>query len=105
MNDATNPCVGYKPTDLHPKKTAEVDPTIVADLEALVASTTRGDPMSPLRWTCKSTPQLSAELVKAGHAVSPPTVAALLHAMEYSLQGNRKTREGTSHPDRNAQFE
>jgi len=87
------------------KKTTELDPTIVSDLGALVESTTRGDPMSPLRWTCKSTSQLSTELAKAGHAVSPPTVAALLHAMDYSLQGNRKTREGTSHPDRNAQFE
>jgi hypothetical protein len=81
------------------------DPTLVADLEALVEPTTRGDPMSPLRWTCKSTRQLAAELPRQGHAVGYRTVAALLHALDYSLQAPRKTREGASHPARNAQFE
>jgi len=61
--------------------------------------------MSPLRWTCKSTRQLAQQLRRQGHAVSHPTVALLLHHLEYNLQANRKTREITSHPDRNAQFE
>lgn len=80
------------------------DPTLMQDLEALVEPTTRGDPMSPLRWTCKSTRQLAAELVRQGHQVSHQSVAALLHALDYSLQGTRKTREGADHPDRDAQF-
>ena len=83
----------------------EADPTLVKDLEALVEPTTRGDPQSPLRWTCKSTRNLAEELKHQGHRVSYRTVAALLHDLDYSLQANRKTREGSSHPDRNAQFE
>jgi hypothetical protein len=83
----------------------ETDPTLVKDLEALVEATTRGDPQSPLRWTCKSTRNLAAELNRQGHTVSYRTVAALLHDLDYSLQANRKTREGSSHPDRDAQFE
>ena len=74
-------------------------------LEALVEPTTRGDPMSPLRWTCKSVRQLAGELRRHRHDVGPTTVARLLREAGYSLQGNRKTREGGSHPDRNAQFE
>jgi DDE family transposase len=81
------------------------DPTLVKDLEALLEATTRGDPQSPLRWTCKSTRNLAEELSRQGHGVSYRTVAALLHDLDYSLQANRKTREGSSHPDRNAQFE
>jgi len=81
------------------------DPTVLTDLEQLVDPTTRGDPMSPLRWTCKSTRQLAEALRQQGHAVSHQTVALLLHELDYSLQANRKTREGSSHPDRNAQFE
>jgi Rhodopirellula transposase DDE domain len=81
------------------------DPTLLRDLEALVEATTRGDPQSPLRWTCKSTRNLAAELKRLGHRVSHVTVAALLHDLEYSLQANRKTREGQDHPDRDAQFE
>jgi Rhodopirellula transposase DDE domain len=81
------------------------DPTVLADLERLVEPTTRGDPMSPLRWTCKSTRQLAEALKPQGHAVSHQTVALLLAELGYSLQANRKTREGSSHPDRNAQFE
>jgi hypothetical protein len=74
-------------------------------LEALIEPTTRGDPESPLRWTCKSTRHLADELTQQKHPVSPGTVATLLHTAGYSLQANRKTREGDSHPDRNAQFE
>jgi len=81
------------------------DATLIADLERLVDPSTRGDPMSPLRWTCKSTRQLAPALKEQGHEVSHPTVAALLHSLGYSLQVNRKTREGGSHPERNAQFE
>jgi transposase len=87
------------------KKARLKDPTLVADLEKLVESTTRGDPESCLRWTCKSVRRLAEELNQMGHSVSYPVVAELLHEMEYSLQANRKTKEGDSHPDRNAQFE
>jgi Rhodopirellula transposase DDE domain len=80
------------------------DPTLLRDLEALVEPVTRGDPMSPLRWTCKSTRQLATELGRQGHRVSHATVADLLHALHYSLQGTRKTKEGADHPDREAQF-
>jgi hypothetical protein len=83
----------------------DADPTLIRDLEALVEATTRGDPESPLRWTCKSTRNLAAELNRLGHGVSHATVAALLHDLDYSLQANRKTREGKQHPDRDAQFE
>lgn len=80
------------------------DPTMIRDLEALVQATTRGDPQSPLRWTCKSTRNLAAELNRLGHRISHMTVAALLHDLDYSLQANRKTKEGKQHPDRDAQF-
>ena len=87
------------------KKAKQKDPTLVADLERLVESTTRGDPESYLRWTCRSVRNLGDELSSMGHKVSYPVVAELLHELEYSLQANRKTQEGDSHPDRNAQFE
>jgi len=74
-------------------------------LEALVDPVTRGDPQSPLRWTCKSTTKLADELTRQNHPVSDRTVATLLKQAGYSLQANRKTREGNQHPDRNAQFE
>jgi hypothetical protein len=80
------------------------DPALVSALEALVDPTTRGDPMSPLRWTCKSTRKLARALADQGHQVSHTTVAQLLTALDYSLQGTRKTLEGASHPDRDAQF-
>ena len=83
----------------------EVDPTLNKDLQTLLEATTRGDPQAPLLWTCKSTRNLAEELNRQGHRVSYRTVAALLHDMHYSLQANRKTREGSSHPDRDAQFE
>jgi hypothetical protein len=70
-----------------------------------VEPVTRGDPESPLRWTCKSVRQLASELRKAGHHTSHRMVAELLHAMDYSLQANRKTLEGATHPDRDAQFQ
>ena len=73
--------------------------------EKLVEPTTRGHPMSPLRWTCKSVRTLAAELTHQGHAVSHQTVSEILKSLGYSLQANRKTREGAEHPDRNAQFE
>lgn len=83
----------------------ETDPGLIAALEALIEPLTRGDPESPLRWTCKSTRRLADELTRQDHPVGHRTVAHLLHSAGYSLQGNRKTREGASHPDRNAQFE
>jgi transposase len=86
------------------KRIAVRSPGIQASLERLVEPDTRGDPQSPLRWTCKSTRRLAEELTTQGHAVSPTTVRHLLREAGYSLQANRKTREGTSHPDRDAQF-
>ncbi len=80
-------------------------PDLPAHLEKLVEPLTRGDPESPLRWTCKSTRRLSRELALQGYAASSRLVGVLLQGMGYSLQGNRKTVEGTQHPDRNAQFE
>ena len=82
----------------------ERDPTLRADLEALIEPTARGDPESPLRWTTRSVRNLADELRKGGHAVSHQTVSELLKEMGYSLQANRKTLEGASHPDRDAQF-
>ncbi len=87
------------------KRTVELAPTLRHDLEALIEPTSRGDPESPLRWTCKSVRRLAAELERGGHRVSYRIVAELLHELGYSLQANRKTLEGTHHPDRNAQFE
>ena len=86
------------------KRTVDKDPTLLADLEGLVEPTASGDPMSPLRWTSKSVRQLAASLQGMGHQVSRQLVAELLTAAGYSLQANRKTREGPSHPDRDAQF-
>ena len=86
-------------------RAVERDLTLQRDLEALIEPTTRGDPESPLRWTCKSVRKLAGELRRNGHAVSHQTVSELLHVLGYSLQANRKVLEGTSHPDRNAQFE
>lgn len=81
------------------------DPELVEALEQLVDPATRGDPESPLRWTCKSTTQLADALTRQGHALSPRSVGRLLNEAGYSLQSNRKTLEGSSHPDRNRQFE
>jgi hypothetical protein len=87
------------------KRTIDKDPLLRKDLESLIEPSNRGDPESPLRWTCKSVRKLSAELNRKGHQVSHKLVAELLHKMNYSLQANQKTLEGASHPDRNAQFE
>ena len=87
------------------KRCSESDPGLTETLEWLVEPLTRGDPCSPLRWTCKSTTNLAEELSQMGHPISPRTVGRLLNADGYSLQSNRKTKEGESHPDRNAQFE
>lgn len=89
---------GRKPRTYH-------EPTLIRDLDSLVESSTRGDPQSPLRWTCKSVRKLATELHQEGHQVSPQVVSELLASAGYSLQGTRKTREGAQHPDRNAQFE
>jgi transposase len=80
-------------------------PALVEALQALVSPVTRGDPRSPLRWTCKSTHTLAAELTRQGFEISSNTVGKLLRQQGYSLQANRKTIEGKQHPDRNAQFE
>lgn len=87
------------------KRTVAKDPTLRSDLEALVSPSSRGDPESRLRWTCKSLRALSRELRSQGHSVSTWTVAELLVEAGYSLQGNRKPKEGSRHPDRDAQFE
>jgi hypothetical protein len=87
------------------KSLTELDPGLLAALETLIEPATRGDPESPLRWTCKSTEKLAEELTRQNHPIHARTVAKLLRKAHYSLQGNRKTREGSSHPDRNDQFE
>jgi hypothetical protein len=86
------------------KPITETDPALLAALDALLEEHTRGDPDSPLRWTCKSTRTLAAELQRQGHSISYRKVAQLLHGLGYSLQSNRKTEEGQDHPDRDAQF-
>ena len=86
------------------KKITQNDPTLGDDLETLVADSTRGDPQSPLLWTLKSTRTLAEELRKKKHRVAHTTIATLLKAADYSLQANRKTQEGSDHPDRDAQF-
>jgi len=87
------------------KSNVSKDPKLSADLERLVEPVTRGDPQSPLRWTSKSVRKLAKDLQSLGHQVSHELVSELLHAQGYSLQANRKTQEGGTHPDRNAQFE
>jgi hypothetical protein len=87
------------------KKTIDTDPTLKGDLESLIEPTTRGDPESPLRWTAKSLRNLSDELNNMGHQTSHRMIAELLKEMGYSLQGNKKTKEGSNSPDRNEQFE
>ena len=87
------------------KPLTQTDPGLQQALDALVDPATRGHPESPLRWTCKSTSKLAQELARQNHPVTDRTVAALLKEAGYSLQANRKTKEGSSHPDRNAQFE
>src|SRR3972149_6299536 len=80
------------------------DPRLLAALDCLIDPDTRGDPESPLRWVCKSTRPRAAQLPTPHHPISHVTLAALLHAQDFSLQSNRKTEEGEDHPDRDAQF-
>jgi len=87
------------------KRLSQTDPGLLPALESLVDPTTRGHPQSPLRWTCKSTRRLAQELQQQGHAVSYRSVGRLLKAAGYSLQANRKIKEGSAHPDRNGQFD
>ena len=87
------------------KKKAIAAPTLVADLKAMVESVTRGDPRQPLLWTSRSLRNLVSELAKKGHDVCPTTVGDLLRGLNYSLQANRKSKEGSQHIDRDAQFE
>ena len=87
------------------KRACDSDPSLVVDLERLLEPLARGDPMSPLRWTCKSIRMLAAALVDMGHAASHRLVWTTLRELKYSLQGNRKMQEGNQHPDRNGQFE
>jgi hypothetical protein len=89
---------GRKPLTHH-------NPDLLQALGKLIEPTTRGDPISPLRWTCKSTRHLASELQRQGYSIGDRKVADLLHQMQYSLQANAKTIEGSNHPDRNAQFE
>lgn len=86
------------------KRTTALDPTLQSDLEALIEPFAAGDPCSPLRWTCKSVSTLTEELKKQGHSTSTRMVHELLVEMRYTMQGNRKTKESGSHPDRNEQF-
>src|SRR3972149_206690 len=88
------------------KKLSEQHPALLHALEELIAPATRGDPESPLKWTCKSVRNLEEGLKESGHAISYRTVATMLHQLEYSLQSNRKTSEGKKdHPDRDEQFQ
>jgi transposase len=87
------------------KARTEQDSYLLEDLDRLLDPATRGDPMSPLRWSCKSTPKLTEEMRALGHIVSQPTVWRLLESLGYSMQSNRKTKDGTDNPDRNDQFE
>src|SRR5882724_3809004 len=86
------------------KPDADTQPGLRGALDALIEPSTRGSPTNPLRWTGKSTRRLAEELRRRGYEVSASTVRRLLHAMDYSLQANRKTREGQQHPDRDRQF-
>ena len=86
------------------KKILDQVPEIQKIIEALIEPDTRGDPESPLRWTCKSVRNITDFLLEKGYKISHQTVAAILHKMEYSLQGNKKTLEGKNHPDRDSQF-
>jgi hypothetical protein len=110
QTEAVGPAAKYRPTRVRGPgggrvSLVEKNPELLRRLEALVAPATRGDPMSPLRWTSKSTAQLAAELTREGHRVSADTVGRLLKQQDYSLQGLQKSREGGQHPDRDAQFQ
>jgi hypothetical protein len=103
--DGAAPSPGIRRPGGGRKHLIDTDLTLWEAVDALIDPVTRGDPESPLRWTCKSTRRLAAELTRQGHPICDRTVAAVLVEMGYSLQANRKTREGGQHPDRNAQFD
>jgi hypothetical protein len=105
LNDDSEKTKGIRLEGGGRKKVTEKDPGLTEVLLSLVDSTTRGDPEHDLKWTCKSLRILAVELQKRGHNVSYKTIGSILEANGYSLQGNRKVKEGDSHPDRNAQFE
>jgi Rhodopirellula transposase DDE domain len=109
QHDLTHPETLALPRERRPgggrKPLCQTDPTLLRDLDRLIDPHTRGDPESPLRWTCKSSYQLAEALQRQGHRVSQRTVYTLLDDLGYSLQANRKAEEGADHPDRNAQFE
>ncbi len=86
------------------KRAVDRNPRLTRIIEEIIEPETRGDPESPLRWTCKSVRNIADALKKEKCLVSHQTVASILRELEYSLQGNKKTKEGTSHPDRNRQF-
>jgi len=99
------PLTGERRPGAGRKPLVETDPGLLRDLDRLIDPYTRGDPASPLRWTCKSTYQLAEALQQQGHRVSQRTVHTLLVGLDYSLQANRKAEEGHDHPDRDAQFQ
>jgi hypothetical protein len=105
INDGASPGGGrIRRAGAGRRKITVRDPQILAALDRLIDPDTRGDPESPLRWICKSTRTLAAQLRRQRHPISHVKVAALLHGLDYSLQSNRKTEEGDDHPDRDAQF-
>jgi hypothetical protein len=104
LHQSPVPVVRIRQAGAGRKASVEHDPHLMQALESLIDPDTRGDPMSPLRWTCKSTRHLAYLLTTQGHPVSHMKVSQLLHALHYSLQGNAKTNEGKQHPDRDAQF-
>ncbi len=104
LDSGQEPSGGVRTAGAGRKRLRESDPGLVPALLALVEPDQRGDPESPLRWTVKSTRNLAAELTRQGHRIGPDTVAALLKAEGFSLQGTSRTTEGARHPDRDAQF-
>lgn len=104
IQDETSKSKGIRKSGGGRKKSSLKQDRLIKALDALVEPTSRGDPESPLRWTCKSTRNLANELKRQGYEIGYRTTAALLHELEYSLQSNKKTLEGASHEDRNAQF-
>src|SRR5680860_220970 len=105
QSDNPLPCTRQRRTGAGRKPLEDTQRDLVNAIDRLVEPTERGDPQSPLRWTCKSLSNLQRELVSQGFRVGRTKISKVLRSLGYSLQGNRKTREGIDHPDRNAQFE